>query len=253
MTREGTGTSRAPWFRDWFGSEYLALYPHRDGAEARRAVEMLRKATGRGPGTRVLDLACGAGRHLAELRRVGYAAAGLDLSFRLLDAARDRAQGAPLVRGDMRSLPFRAEAFDVVASYFTSFGYFEDEEGDLRVLAEVRRVLAAGGAFLLDFMNADAVVENLRREDRRTVSGVAVVQERRLVEGGRVVEKRIRIGAGEGTPERAFVERVRLYGSAELTSMMARVGLASSAVFGGYDLSPFGSRSPRCIVLAEAR
>lgn len=231
----------------------MALYPHRDGAEARRAVEMLERVTGRGPGTRVLDLACGAGRHLAELQHVGYRATGLDLSFRLLDAARNRAGAAPLVRGDMRSLPFRAAAFDVVASYFTSFGYFDDEAGDLRVLAEVRRVLAPGGAFLLDFMNAGAVVENLRREDRRTVSGVAVVQERRLVEGGRVVEKRIRIGAREGTPERSFVERVRLYGPAELASMMDAVGLASESVFGGYDRSSFSPRSPRCIVLAKAR
>lgn len=253
MTREGTGASRTPWFRDWFGSEYLALYPHRDGAEARRAVEMLEKATGCGPGTRVLDLACGAGRHLAELRRIGCRATGLDLSFRLLEAARVRAEGAPLVRGDMRSLPFRADAFDVVASYFTSFGYFDDEAGDLRVLAEVRRVLAPGGAFLLDFMNAGAVVENLRREDRRTVSGVAVVQERRLVEGGRVVEKRIRIGARPGAPERSFVERVRLYGPEELAAMMDTVGLASESVFGGYDRSSFGPRSSRCIVLARAR
>lgn len=253
MKREGTAPGRTPWFRDWFGSEYLALYPHRDGAEARRAVEMLAKATGRAPGTRVLDLACGAGRHLAELQRMGYRAVGLDLSFRLLDAARERAKGAPLVRGDMRILPFQAEAFDVATSYFTSFGYFDDEAGDLRVLAEVRRVLAPGGAFLLDFMNAGAVVENLRREDRRTVSGVAVVQERRLVEGGRVVEKRIRIGAREGTPERTFVERVRLYGPDELVAMMDTVGLASAAVFGGYDRSPFGPRSPRCIVLAKAR
>lgn len=253
MTRDRAGTDRRPWFQEWFGSEYLALYPHRDGAEARRAVALLREATGRKPGSRVLDLACGAGRHLIELQRAGYRAAGLDLSLLMLEAARRRAGAAPLVRGDMRSLPFRAEAFDVVVSFFTSFGYFEDEAGDLRVLAEVRRILARGGAFLLDFMNARAVAENLRREDRRTVSGVAVVQERRLVEDGRIVEKRIRIGARGETPERTFLERVRMYSPAELASMMRQVGLASGPVFGGYDLSPFDLGSPRCIVLAEAR
>lgn len=241
-----------PWFQRWFGGEYLALYPHRDDAEARRAVQLLREATGRGRGTRVLDMGCGAGRHLAQLQQVGYAAVGLDISFQMLAAAQDAATGVPLVGGDMRRLPFRRAAFDLVSSYFTTFGYFDDEADDRQVLREVRRVLSPGGAFLLDFMNADQVVANLRVEDRRTVSGVAVVQERRLVEGGRVVEKRIRIAGGGSEPERSFVERVRLYRPGELRSMLACAGLAPGSAFGGYDGSGFGPASARYIVLAEA-
>ena len=246
--------SRAPtpWFRDWFGREYLALYPHRDRAEARQAVELLHAATGRGSGARVLDLACGAGRHLVELRRLGYRATGLDLSMPMLAAARRTADGAALVRGDMRSLPFRASAFDIVTSYFTSFGYFDDERDDLRVLAEIRRVLGAGGWFLLDFMNADHVVANLQKRDRRTVSGVGVVQERRLVEGGRIVEKRITIEAADSAPRRDFVERVRLYHPDELADMLAETGFAPGPRFGGYDRCAFSRFAPRCIVLAEA-
>ena len=240
------------WFRDWFGGEYLALYPHRDRAEARRAVELLRRATGRGPGTRVLDVGCGPGRHLVELHRIGYRATGLDLSQPMIDAARDTIREAGLVRADMRLLPFRQDAFDVVTSYFTSFGYFDDEGDDLEVLREVRRILKPGGSFLLDFMNADQVVANLRTEDRRTVSGVDVVQERRLVERGRIVEKRITIGAREGLPRREFVERVRLYRPEELDAMLARAGLTPGLRFGGYERSPFTLESPRYIVLAEA-
>ncbi len=241
-----------PWFQKWFGREYLALYPHRDGAEAGRAVRLLQEATGRGRGTRVLDLGCGAGRHLAQLRRVGYAAVGLDLSFQMLDAAKRAASGVPLARGDMRRLPFRQASFDLVSSYFTTFGYFDDEADDRQVLREVRRVLSTGGTFLLDFMNADQVVANLTVEDRRTVSGAAVVQERRLVEGGRVVEKRIRIAARGNEPERSFVERVRLYRPRELESMLSHAGLAPGSVFGSYDGTGFGPASARYIVLAEA-
>lgn len=241
-----------PWFRDWFGREYLALYPHRDRAEARRAVALLHETTRPGPGARVLDLACGAGRHLVELCRVGYRSVGLDLSMPMLDAARRTAVSAALTRGDMRQLPFRAGAFDIVTSYFTSFGYFEDELDDLRVLREVRRVLDAGGWFLLDFMNAHQVVANLRKRDRRNVSGLDVVQERRLVEGDRIVEKRITIGTGDTGARKRFVERVRLYRPEELVGMLEDTGFVAGPRFGGYDRSGFSHSSPRCIVMAAA-
>ena len=246
MTRGPT-----PWFRDWFGREYLALYPHRDRAEARRAVDLLRRATGRGSGTRILDLGCGAGRHLVELAGVGYRPTGLDLSMPMLEAA-TAAGISRLVRADMRRLPFRAGSFDVVASYFTSFGYFDRETEDLQVLREVRRILVTGGTFLLDFMNAHQVVASLRSKDRRSVSGVEVVQERRLVADGRIVEKRITVGARAGRPPRQFVERVRLYGPEELETILTRAGLVPGARFGGYDRAPYTRASPRCIVLANA-
>lgn len=243
---------RTPWFRDWFGGEYLALYPHRDRAEARRAVALLRDATGLGRGTRVLDLGCGAGRHLEEMERIGYRATGLDLSRPLIEAARKSVPVADLVLGDMRRPPFRTGSFDVVTSYFTSFGYFDDEDEDLGVLHEVRRVLRAGGRFLLDFLNADHVVANLRTEDRRSAPGIDVVQERRLVNGGRIVEKRITFKPVDGTSSREFVERVRLYRPRELTAMLRCAGMTPGPTFGGYDRTPFSPASTRYILVARA-
>lgn len=244
--------TRSAWFRQWFGHEYLALYPHRDGAEARRAVHLLRRTADAAAGTRVLDLGCGAGRHLAELRRIGCQATGLDLSFRMLQAARSRVPEVALVRADMRQLPFANRAFDVVASYFTTFGYFEDEADDRFVLQEVRRVLGSGGTFLLDFMNAEHVIANLKLKDRQTVRGTPVLQERRLVNSGRVVEKRIRIGPGKDRPEQTFVERVRLYRPEELRAMLRQVQLSPGQAFGGYDCVPFSAGSSRYIVIAKA-
>lgn len=242
---------RKPWFRSWFGREYLALYPHRDRAEARLAVALLRETTGLGPGTRVLDVGCGHGRHLEELDHIGYRPVGLDLSRPMIEAARTAAPQAGLVRADMRSIPFRKAAFDVVTSYFTSFGYFDDDDDDLSVLREVRRVLKAGGWYLLDYLNADEVVANLRSEDRRTVSGLEVIQRRRLAGGGRTIEKRIRIAGGADVPVREFHERVRLYRLEDLHSMLTRAGMTPGPFFGGYDRSPYESMSPRCIVLAR--
>ena len=243
---------RTPWFRHWFGDEYLALYPHRDTEEARQAVELLRAAGGEALGERVLDLACGGGRHLAELEGHGFRSTGLDLSPPLLAAAREVAPGAWLVRGDMRILPFATGAFDVVTSFFTSFAYFEDEYDDQRVLREVRRVLRGHGTFLLDFLNAPSVREGLQPEDERMVGEVRVRQRRRLVDDGRIVEKRITIEAQDGSSSREFVERVRLYEPGELDRMLRLAHLEPGHRFGTYEQTPFEPSAPRYIVMGRA-
>src|SRR5262249_58260262 len=113
------------WFEQWFGEEYHALYPHRDAEDARRAVALvLRIAPATGDGL-VLDLACGAGRHAAELERSGARVAGLDLSPTMLLRARQRTRALLLPR-DMRRLPFRPGSIPAQVQYFTCFGYFRD-------------------------------------------------------------------------------------------------------------------------------
>lgn len=241
---------RTPWFRSWFGDEYLALYPHRDQEEAREAVELLLETTGYGAGTPVLDLACGAGRHVGELTRVGLDATGLDLSAVLLRRARELEPAAHLVRGDMRCLPFRSGSFRAVTNFFTSFGYFQDAEDDRTVLSEARRVLTQGGCFLLDFLNAQRVRSELTERDVRSVDEARVIQERRLIDD-RIVEKRITIEETADGP-RTFVERVRLYGPEELRSMLREAHLTPKRIFGNYKGAPYGPGASRFIVMGKA-
>ncbi|HEX9942002.1 MAG TPA: class I SAM-dependent methyltransferase, partial [Thermoanaerobaculia bacterium] len=147
-----------PWYKEWFGEEYLELYSHRGESEAEEHVDFVERYLG-GPRPRaVLDLACGAGRHTAALRRRGYRALGLDLSLTLLA----RARGLPRVAGDMRLLPFKAGSFDWALNFFTSFGYFEGERENFRVLEEAVRVLTPGGRFLIDLMNPGPALANLK-------------------------------------------------------------------------------------------
>jgi SAM-dependent methyltransferase len=234
------------WFRDWFGEEYLALYPHRDAKEAQEAVDLFRHVYPATPGSRVLDLACGAGRHLRELRAAGLDATGLDLSITLLQSARSAAPAEPLVRGDMRRLPFARGSFDGLTSFFTSFGYFEDPIDDRRVLQEVARVLVQGGAFMLDFLNAARVRTDLVAQDSREVEGNRIVQVREIANG--VVVKRIRIEPSAGGDSRSFEERVRLYSCEDLVAMLAEAGLVTEHRFGDYGGAPFGQDSPRLIL-----
>lgn len=244
--------TESPWFRRWFGEDYLRLYPHRDQQEAEDAVDLLLARVPLQGDSSVLDLACGPGRHLQALASRGIQAFGLDLSFPLLRKATEAAPGCPLVRGDMRNLPFRDDAFHLVTSFFTSFGYFETEGEDRDVLAEIRRILRPGGHLLLDYLNAEWVRRTLTPRDSREVGGREVVQARRLVEGGRAVEKEIVIQDAAGPGTRRFRERVRLYGAQELEALMADQGLEPLERLGDYQGGPTAPDAPRVILLARA-
>ncbi len=241
--------TRRRWFEEWFGEEYLSLYRHRDRSEARLGAKLLAART-QARASRVLDLACGAGRHLAELRALGYAVTGMDLSRPMLREAEIAVPGVDLVRGDMRAIPFESGSFGAVTSYFTSFGYFEPEE-DFRLLGEVRRILAPGGVFLLDFLNARHVTTSLKPTDELRIGDRRVIQARRVLKG-RVVEKKITFQADKDAEARTFVERVRLYSPGELNGMLKAAGLRPCESFGAYDQRPFREDSSRYIVLAEA-
>lgn len=238
------------WFAEWFGREYLELYPRRDDDEAERAVALIARHAGLPPGAAVLDLACGAGRHVEHLREHGFNAFGVDLSHDLLHVA--AADGLAVVRGDMRELPVAGGRVAMVTSFFTSFGYFPDEHDDDRVLAEIRRVLRPGGLFAVDFLNAERVRAELRPRDQVELGRRRVVQTRELLEGGRVVQKTIEIHE-HGKPPRVFHERVRLYGAGELGMMLERARIEPFATFGDYDGGPLGSHAPRVILLGRAR
>ena len=237
------------WFASWFGKEYLELYPHRDEEEAERAVELIVRHARLSAGEPALDLACGAGRHVAALREAGLGALGLDLSEDLLALA--VGDGLPVVRGDMRVLPIATGSLCLVTSFFTSFGYFEDPADDETVMEEVRRVLAPGGVFAVDFLNADRVRAELRERDQIEIGRRRVVQTRALVDGGSVVQKRIEIMEQGRAQPRVFIERVRLYGADDLAALIGRHGMVLERAFGDYDGGPLTSDAPRAILIGR--
>lgn len=217
--------------------------------EAAAAVRLYLETSG--PPTRLLDLACGEGRHLRELRRAGIDAVGLDLSLALLRLAR-RSELPPflLVRADMRGLPFGDRSFDAVTSFFTSFGYFAAGEEDLQVAREIRRVLEPGGRFLLDYLNASRVRAGLVPEETLELDGGSV-HVTRSIEDDAVV-KRIRIASGQDGRPRLHEERVRLYEPDELESLLASVGLVTTDRFGDYEGAPYAFHSSRLVLMGDA-
>ena len=260
------------WFGPAFGAHYPVLYAHRDEAEAARCLDLLPRLASFGSAgrERVLDLGCGDGRHLELLTRRGVSATGLDLSSHLLAAARERfgAEEAPeLVRGDMRRIPFAAEAFTAVLSLFTAFGYFSSDEDNRQPVKEISRVLKVGGHWFLDYLDGDAVraevaAGGLRR--RREAGPLVVDETRRLAAGPDRVLKAVRLaarpgreaqatGLGVGPEGLAYEESVRLFSRGELDGMAAAAGLRRVAAAGGYGGESLGEGSRWILVYRRER
>ena len=238
----------AEWFEQWFGEEYLRLYPHRDDEDARRAVRLVDEVAPLA-GARVLDLACGPGRHVGPLVARGARVVGLDLSSSLLARARQRLGGdVPLVRGDMRRLPFGRDSFDIVVNLFTSFGYFSNDAEHLCVLKDVGWVLRPGGQFILDYLNASHVQAELVPREERELGTQRAVITRQLSEDARYVVKEMRF-VDDG---RRFIERVRLFTPDDLRQLLADADLHVRAQFGDYDGRPWRPEAPRTILVAAA-
>ena len=236
------------WFEQWFGEEYLRLYPHRDDSDAEQLTALIAKRLDL-RGRRLLDLACGPGRHSAFFRDHGAEVVGFDLSMPLLSRARHRnGDVAPaLVRGDMRRLPFRRESFDVVVNLFTSFGYFIDDAQHDRVLRDAAATLRVGGWFVLDYLNADAVRQSLVTHEETALGDQRVAVERQITSDGRFVVKEIHL-VDDG---RSFVERVRLFSHQELRGMMGAAGFEAAEPLGDYEGRPLSETSPRVILFGE--
>jgi SAM-dependent methyltransferase len=208
------------------------------------------------PGGDVLDLCCGHGRHAVELALRGYRVTGLDLSAVLLREAQAlaRRRGASVrwVRGDMRELPF-GPRFDAVLNLFTSFGYFETEQEDLRVLREVRRVLRPGGIFLLDTFHRDDLVRRYsggRVEHEALGDALRVTWHSRFDPETSRLEARGTLVFADGR-ESTLVHSIRAYATGELRALLQRAGLVPAGWYGDLSGGPLAPGSRRLVVVAR--
>ncbi|MBX3459200.1 MAG: class I SAM-dependent methyltransferase [Planctomycetes bacterium] len=237
-----------PWYIRAFAAEYLELYRHRSPAQGRQQVQQM-LASGLLPRAgRVLDLCCGAGRHLLPMRDAGLKACGLDLSQQLLHAGR---LAGVAVRADARVIPFADASFDCVTNLFSSFGYFPDDAAHHAVLAEVARVLRPDGRLVLDHMNAQVTIRELEPLSVEKRDGLTLRQTRRFDTASRRVIKEVEY-IPDGLPPRHWHESVRLFEPAELDGFIEAAGLTVTARHGDLDASVFKeSTSNRQVVVAR--
>ena len=173
---------------------------------------------------------------------------GIDLSLPLLVRANKLIPPVKgVVRGDMRVLPFRDAAFDLVVNLFTSFGYFADDAQHADVLRGVARVLVPGGKLFLDYLNSQAVRKGLVPQEERQFGEHRVAIERKLVDDDRFIVKEMHL-VDDG---RTFMERVRLFSPDDLAGLMHDAGLRVAERFGSYAGDELTATTPRTILVAE--
>ncbi|MGG1517029.1 class I SAM-dependent methyltransferase [Paenibacillus oryzisoli] len=239
------------WYEQSFGVDYLTVYNHRNGEQAAREVAQMLKWLRLPQQAKVLDLCCGMGRHSLNLAALGFDVTGLDLSEALLKEARasDTFSQVHWIHGDMRCIPSTSLTFDAVVNLFTSFGYFEQDEENRKVLLEMDRVLKPRTKWIIDYLNPDVVVSGLVPLSERKSNGL-MIHETRLVEGG-MVKKKIAVYEEESAP-RHYIEKVKLYTLADFQRMLRGTSLVIDQVFGDYTGSTYvTSVSPRMILVGN--
>jgi ubiquinone/menaquinone biosynthesis C-methylase UbiE len=239
------------WHESFFGEDWLRIALSIPDERADQQTDFVVEALALEPGARVLDLACGHGRHTARLARRGFDVTGLDVSASSLALAHENEPTATYVEADMRELPLDDGAFDAVINLFTAFGYFQDEADDQRVLREVARVLRSGGAFLIDTLNPPGLFGRYRgRHWDRLEDGTLMLEdhEYEVATGRTKTEWTLIFADGE---RRELRHSVRAYTAPELTRLLANAGLEVVASWGDFEGGELTRESWRLILRAD--
>ncbi len=234
------------WFSTWFDTPYYhILYKNRNDEEAQAFMDNITHYLNMPENGTILDLACGKGRHSIYLNKLGYNVTGVDLSENSIAIAQESSnETLQFKTHDMRE-PMN-ETYDAVFNLFTSFGYFDTHEDNIKTLKAIKESINEYGFGVIDFFNADFIIENLVAEESKEIDGVTF-NIKRYVENKKII-KEIRFeDKGESF---FFTEKVSAFTLADFEEMMEEAGIYLLEIFGDYKLRKFyKSHSERLIMI----
>ncbi len=240
------------WYKEWFSSPYYdILYRERDEHEATQFLDLLVKYLGAKPGARVLDAACGKGRHSRALANMGFDVTGIDISeTSIIEAKKFETDNLQFYVHDMR-LPFMINYFDFAFNFFTSFGYFHTGREHDSAVRTIAQSLRPNGMLTIDYLNVHYNEENILPAEEKIIDGIKFHIARWHDEVH--FYKRIQIeDPASHNLKHLFTEKVEKFSLGDFTDMLAFHGLMVQDVFGNYDLGPYHVRkAPRMIIMAK--
>lgn len=226
------------WFELWFNSPfYPVLYNHRDETEAIFFLNHLVDHLQPNVEDKMLDLACGRGRHAIYLNKLGFDVTGVDLSEESIrDASRFASPSLHFYEHDMRRL-LSTNTYEYVFNLFTSFGYFDRDHENQLVVKNMAMTLKPGGRLIIDFLNAEKLRKHGRTEESKLIQGVQFLITKEI-RNGRIIKN---IDIEHGAKTYHFEEKVSLLGPEEFEAYFQSAGLQIEHVFGNYALDAFNA------------
>lgn len=236
------------WFASWFDTPYYhILYKDRDYEEAQLFMDNITNYLNLPEEAKILDLACGKGRHSVYLNHLGYDVTGADLSENsIAEAKKFENDKLHFVVHDMRE-PFN-EKFDAIFNLFTSFGYFDDDNDNLRTLKSICKSLTEYGFAVIDFMNVHHVIQNLVPKEVKTVEGIDF-HIKRYVKDGHIIKE---IDFEDNGKKHHYTERVQALTLEDFEAMLENTDIHLLDIFGDYKLRKFyKNESERLIMVIK--
>ena len=237
------------WFANWFDSPYYhTLYKNRDEKEAQVFIDNLIDYLQIHKGSKLIDIACGKGRHAKYFNKKGMDVVGVDLSQNSINTAiKDENKNLQFLAHDMRE-NYQENAFDVVTNLFTSFGYFENNKDEQKAINAMANNLKKEGILIIDFMNAKKVIANLVLNEQKMINNIQFDITRQVKDG--FILKDIRIT--DGKEQQQFQEKVKAITLADYSEFITNAGLKIIDIFGNYKLDNFDEEiSDRLILICK--
>lgn len=233
------------WYASWFDSPYYhILYKERNYREAQVFMDTITHYLNLPEKSKVLDLACGKGRHAIYLNQLGFDVVGADLSENsILEATKNTNDTLHFCVHDMRVS--YDKKFDAIFNLFTSFGYFEKEEDNLKTLIAIKESLSEYGFAVIDFMNVHQVIENLVAEETKTVDGIEFKIKRYVLDHFIIKE----IDFEDKGEKFHFVEKVWAFTLEDFQKMMDEAGIYLLDIFGDYKLKKFHKKDSERLIM----
>jgi 2-polyprenyl-3-methyl-5-hydroxy-6-metoxy-1,4-benzoquinol methylase len=237
------------WFEEWFDSPYYqVLYANRDEQEAEKFINKVVEKLQIPANAKILDVACGKGRHSRTLAKLGYDVTGIDLSHNNIAYAKQfENEHLHFEQWDMRNV-FRSGSFDYAFNLFSSFGYFDNDDDDMKAVRAFAENLKPGGTLLLDYLNSECAVKLLKSNDI-IPRGEIHFHIQKKIENGFIKKKIEFIANGE---HHSYEEHLKIINLFKFKAMLTEAGFELQETYGNYALEPFKPHeSMRLILVAK--